>query len=139
MSDPTLTHDEWRSEYARKQWYHPDNVRAPWRTGTILRTRTVACKVPGLGIVRAIDPRGWTRPEELVDAVLRIVGSLRPDVEWTGYTYGGVPGYLRYVQDWKLIEDALPRPAVWLFPWGTEPGPDYIGSTLPEAQWLADV
>lgn len=126
-------------KYARTQWYHPENVRAPWRAGTTMRVHTVACKTD-IGIVRAIDPWRYSGHEDLIDAVLRIVGTLDPNVEWTGYTYGGIPGYLRRMisqEEWDKLYATLPKAGVYLFPWAKCPDEDYIGSTsFNQAEWL---
>lgn len=79
----------------------------PTRAGTV-PLQVVACATPR-GIVRAITH--WTTAQEMIDEVLKAVGVLATETEWTGYTYEGLPYY---------IDDAYAVPSgVYLFPWRT--------------------
>lgn len=55
------------------------------------RLQVIAAKVPRVCIIRAFTCFG--SPSEMVDEVLRYVGSMNPEVEWTAHTYEGRPFY----------------------------------------------
>lgn len=53
----------------------------------------VAAKVPRVCIIRAFTPTFGNSPCSLIREVLPYVGSMNPEIEWTGYTYEGRPYY----------------------------------------------
>jgi hypothetical protein len=76
--------------------------------------------------------------ERLVNSVLIHVGSLRDQVEWTGFVYPSGPSYLHYgsADGWPDMR-TIERPSgVWLWKWASPPTDRHIGSSQRDGIFL---